>query len=182
MLINSKQADERLNSPMNLMNRLKTVNTRKSAMSLFIPPRVESFNPFTGKEVPSANESSNQRISVDVSSAASGVEHPLENTSLSDTTLDTILENHDSQIRLGLAHDNALNLLNSSVNALALKLEDVKADKLPSVISAASKVVESIRKERNERSKSGADSETHYHFYVPEQKKLASYEVIDVTA
>ena len=50
------------------------------------------------------------------------------------------------------------------------------------MISAASKTVESIRRERNENAKQGKDREVHYHFYTPEQKKVSDYEVIDVTA
>jgi hypothetical protein len=94
--------------------------------------------------------------------------------------LDELVENSESQIKLGLAHDHALDLLQRSVDILSAKLDDVKADKLPSVISAASKVVESIRKERLEVSKSGKDREVHYHFYTPEQRKMDSYEIIEV--
>ncbi len=151
------------------MNRLAAAKTspKKSAMSLFIPPpasRVEvvsteikqtqkSFDPFT---YPVALEESDK------------------------PTIDTILENSDTQIRLGLAHDKALELLNNSVELLATKLDDVRADKLPAVITAASKVVEGIRRERAESAKLGKDREVHYHFYTPQQKTVADYEVIDV--
>ena len=80
------------------------------------------------------------------------------------------------------AHDNALSVLTDAVSELKLRLGEVKADKLPSVITATSKVVESIRRERNEAAKSGKDREVHYHFYVPQQKKLENFEVIDVQA
>ncbi len=132
-------------------------------MSLFIPPatqKKELFNPFPP--------------------AMPVVEPKIESMEAPKVTLDHLLENHESQIKLGLAHDKALDLLNRSVDALSAKLDDVKADKLPSVISAASKTVESIRKERNEASKSGKDREVHYHFYTPEQKSVSQYEIIDV--
>jgi len=175
MIINDKDAAARLNSPMNLINKLRNSNGNKknSAMSLFIPPpsSIKTFNPFIEKEVSSAIcDSSTASVNV-------GVTHPTENTS---PVLNDILENHESQIKLGLAHDKALDLLNRSVEALSNKLDDVRADKLPSVISAASKTVESIRRERSEAAKNGKDREVHYHFYTPEQKKVADYEVIDV--
>ena len=64
---------------------------------------------------------------------------------------------------------------------LALKLDEVKADKLPSVITAASKVVESIRRERMELNKSSKGKDVHYHFYNTEQRKISDYEVIEVS-
>lgn len=97
MLINDKQAEGRLNSPLNLINRLKETSSRKSAMSLFIPPSLRAevikpnFNPFENNS-PTPQNSSLPSIS----------------SNLPETTLDNILENSDSQIRLGLAHDNAL--------------------------------------------------------------------------
>lgn len=165
MIINDKAAASRLNSPLNLINRLKDSNNpRKSAMSLFIPEKkivtLPSFNPFiqTQSDIPETKKDS-----------------PEEATSLSD-----ILENHESQIQLGLAHDNAIKLLNASVSMLSAKLDDVSASKLPAVISAASKTVESIRKERSEAAKNNKDREVHYHFYTPQQNKISDYEVIDV--
>lgn len=173
MLINDKDATSRLESPLNLINRLKNISSRKSAMSLFgvgrSAEKVEkieevkiTFNPFENKKL----EIIPQVL-------------PQVQTS---TKLDDILENNDSQIKLGLAHDKALDLLNRSVEALSAKLDDVRADKLSAVISAASKTVESIRKERSEASKNNKDREVHYHFYTPEQKKISDYEVIDVGA
>lgn len=163
MIINDKQAEGRLNSPLNLINRLKdSSNQRKSAMSLFIPPKIESrtiFNPFQP-------QATLPEIKQDNLPEA--------------TPLEAILENHESQIQLGLAHDNAIKLLNASVSALSAKLDDVRADKLPAVISAASKTVESIRKERNEANKNNKDREVHYHFYTPKQNVISDYEVIEV--
>ena len=173
MIIRDSDAIARLNSPMNLMNQLKN-NTRKSAMSLFIPPTalkitersevaIPSFNPFPAKQEESLPQSSSQA--------------PTSTEQLGD-----ILENHESQIKLGLAHDRALDLLNKSVDMLASKLDKVSAEKLPATITAASKVVESIRKERLANKIHGDDKEVHYHFYTPQQRKVADYEVIDVPA
>lgn len=176
MIVNDKDAVARLNSPMNLINRLKSTS-RKDSMSLFgIGRKIESSTPqlipaVTEKETV-FNPFRTEELSTSVLPSSSQV--PAE------AKLDNIIENHESQIKLGLAHDNALKLLNNSIDALSAKLDDVRADKLPSVISAASKTVESIRKERNEASKNSKDHEVHYHFYTPEQKKISDYEVIDV--
>jgi hypothetical protein len=154
MLLNDEELSKRLNSPMNLMNKLKETNKSKKAkeaMSIFIPPA----RPFTEMKIKDTEKEA----------------HP---------SLDEILANNESQIKLGLAHDRSLNLLAASVELLSNKLDDVRADRLPSVIAAASKVVESIRRERNEASKNNKDREVHYHFYTPEQRKVSDYEVIDV--
>ena len=162
MIISNKEAANRLDSPLNLINRLKNVTNlskRNDAMQLFTGPRQGSqqFNPFEKPQTP-----------------------PVEVPEKEEPSLDTILENSESQIKLGLSHDRSLDLLVRSVDLLATKLDDVKADRLPSVITAASKVVESIRRERSEASKNNKDREVHYHFYTPEQKKVSDFEVIEV--
>lgn len=190
MIINDEDALKRLSSPMNLINRLRRENgngnsSRKSAMSLFgldknkIEIKKESsFNPF--QAAPASSESlavqskeTQPQPTSNLTAPPAGVQQP---------TLSNILENHESQIKLGLAHDNALALLNRSVDMLAAKLDDIRADKLPTVVSAASKVVEGIRKERSEAAKNQKDREVHYHFYTPQQKTISDYEVIDVEA
>lgn len=190
MIVNDKDAATRLNSPMNLINKLKNPKSdRKSAMGLFgigrqtteksveveviknkveiIKPNEEiiiSFNPFQAKEK---------------SSSLVPIKSPSQVPQ--EEKLDNILEDHEAKIKLGLAHDKAIELLNRSVDMLTTKLDDIKADKLPSVISAASKTVESIRRERNESNKNNkADKEVHYHFYTPEQKNVSDYKIIDV--
>ena len=171
MIINDKEAARRLDSSMNLINKLRGLSStspkKNAAMQLFGIGRVapekqiieikSEFNPFQPEPL---------------------VEIPSEPAELN---LDTILVDHESQIKLGLAHDRALELLNLSTEMLLTKLDDVSASKLPSVISAASKTVESIRRERSEASKNNKDREVHFHFYTPEQKKISDYEIIDVT-
>lgn len=176
MIVNDKEALNRLDSPMNLLNQLKRVtkkNERSSAMSLFVPSKKQeekfieevtvTFNPFSTKA-----ESQTSLLPQSTSSSSQS------------ERLEDVLDNPDSQIKLGLAHDKALDLLHRSVEMLSLKLDDVSASKLPAVISAASKTVESIRRERLEQANTGKDREVHYHFYTPEQKKVTDYEVVDV--
>ncbi len=185
MIINDKDAIARLNSPMNLINRLRCASTNNSkknnAMSLF-GIRVEKEDRQIESKIELKQESKQE---LDIKPA---IFNPFQPQALIPSSqvsvqpaLDNILENHESQIKLGLAHDSALELLGNSVRLLATKLDDIKADRLPQVVTAASKVVESIRKERNEASKNNKDREVHYHFYTPQQNKVTDYEVIDVT-
>jgi hypothetical protein len=179
MLLNEQEAAARLKSPLNLINRLKDTS-RKGAMNLFtgggnnagnsvevlkeIVPMAAAlikpspFNPFDKPQ-----------------EVLPEIIQPIE------LKADDIISDPDRKIKLSIAHDRALEVLTSSVELLATKLDDVRADKLPSVIAATSKVVESIRRERNESAKNNKDREVHYHFYTPEQKKIIDYNVIEVT-
>ena len=192
MLVNDSNALKRLNSPGNLINRLneasKNNNRKNNAMSLFIPStsqkkeNIENLE-ITNKKIENLEIKKAEFFNPFSSPPFSQPQAKIQNQEQAETELPKlgdILENHESQIKLGLAHDKALDLLTHSVELLSAKLDDVKADKLPSVISAASKTVESIRKERSEASKNNKDREVHYHFYTPEQKKISDYEVIDV--
>lgn len=164
MIINDDEAKKRLNSPMNLINRLaasRQNSKAKTAMSLFIPPKK------TDMEQKQTEPTKRQTDTLPFQPEPQSV-------------LDEILQNNEAQINLGIAHDKALELLKNSVNLLSAKLDDVKADKLPAVVMSASKVVESIRKERAEASKNNKDREVHYHFYTPLQNTIKDYEVIEV--
>jgi len=177
MILSNKEAEARLSSSNNLINRLRNGSSKNNAMSLFIPNKkleevIKPFNPFSN-----LTNISQDNISQDNTLPAA----PADSIADHSATLDNLIENHDSQVKLGLAHDAALDVLNRSTKMLGEKLDDVRADRLPSVIAAASKVVESIRRERSEASKNSKDREVHYHFYTPQQKKLSDFEVIDVS-
>lgn len=195
MLVNNDAALARLDSPSNLINRLRSSSNspRKDAMNLFGMNRksmaaikkideevnepireevkaevkkeevkeVKTFNPFAHKTSQLDSRSPTQNINII-------------------PQVEQIVQDSESKLKLALAHDSALALLNDSVALLKLKLEDVKADKLPGVITAASKVVEGIRRERSEASKLNKDQEVHYHFYTPQQRKITDFQVIDV--
>jgi hypothetical protein len=158
MIVSDSDAVARLNSPLNLINKLKAhvSKDKKEAMELFTGPITRSQQ---HSHIPTI---------------------PVELPNKDEPNLDTILANNESQIKLGLAHDKSLGLLSRAVDMLDAKLDDVNASKLPAVVIAASKVVESIRRERLESSKNSKDREVHYHFYTPEQKSVADYEVIEV--
>lgn len=189
MLINDKDAAARLASPSNLINKLRSSDSpRKNAMNLFGMGRpsaekleikeIKEVKPIEVKKeelvvIPSFNPFKTNKPDSSTERAELTPSHP---------PIEELIENSDTQIRLAHAHDKALELLNRSVEQLSMKLDDVKADKLPGVITAASKVVDNIRRERNEAVKSGKDREVHYHFYTPQQRKVSDYEVIDVPA
>lgn len=176
MIVNEKEAVARLSSPLNLMNRLAAArggngNSRQNAMAIFGIGKKKETEKIEKLEKIEKIE----KIEEPVSPSS---EQILENQ---DVTVEQIIENSETQIQLTHAHDTALRLLNNSVKQLSEKLDDVKAERLPGVIMAASKVVESIRKERSEAIKSQKDREVHYHFYTPQQKKISDYGIIDVS-
>ena len=197
MIVSDKEAVARLTNPINLINsialRKKNISSSHSkAMSLFglsstsqvkpaiqeklISPAKDDFKPFN----PFENIKS-VVTPILVNESVNEINLELSANLPTQPTVDSILDNSDQHIKLSLAHDSALEVLNTSVAMLALKLDEVKADKLPSVITAASKVVESIRRERIELNKNGKNREVHYHFYTPEQRKISDYEVIEVS-
>jgi hypothetical protein len=172
MLINEKDALARVNSPLNLLNRLRSAPP-KNGMSLFIgktdkaneqnpikiEPAVPAFTPFS----PAFKTASDTTP-----------------TTAESVKLDEILDGAENKIKLAHAHDRALGTLVAAIDQMNMKLDDIKPDKLPSVITATAKVVEGIRRERNEAAKAMSGKAVHLHFYTPTQKKLEDYEVIDV--
>lgn len=186
MIISDKDASARLNSPLNLINRMRSSSPRNgSAMKIFTgnsskPPAVQQ-SVHVPVEVPAVIPETVQAESTPkewVNPFKTAEEIPP--SSSEEPTLDDLLEDSAMNIKLATAHNNAVTLLHSSIEMLATKLDNVKADKLPAVIAAASKTIESIRKERNENAKSNKGKDVHYHFYTPIQKKLSDYEVIEV--
>lgn len=183
MILSDIDAQARLNSPINLINRLKTSsNGRSKAMSLFgiglrpeevkkiDEPAKQSFNPFL-RETPQETISNEK-------------ESPLAATALaiqSDVKTDDIIKDSDRQIKLTIAHDKALDTLTAAVDRMNNTLHEVRPDKLPAIVAATSKVVESIRRERNEAAKGSKDREVHYHFYTPTQRKVIDFDVIEVS-
>lgn len=210
MIIKDDDAIKRLNSPLNLINRLNNQKNgrSKNAMDLFGLNR--SSSPTNDKKEIKAEEnigsdynwsfnSNNERESNDnkvsnitaeaIPRNSNGNGHNAisnEGTTKSNNNneqvrVDDLIDNADNKLMLSTAHNNALKLMSDSINQLATKLDNVRADRLPQVITAASKVVESIRRERLEESRSDKEKDVHYHFYVPVQKKIVDYgQVIDV--
>jgi hypothetical protein len=184
MLLDDKAVIARLNSPLNLINKIASGDLgfkRKGAMQLFTGPDKSdkpTFNPF--KKNPSSSSSLVQPVASKDTEASKDMEHAEASNESDSIRLEDVIENADSQIQLAHAHDSALKLINNSIRELSTKLPDIKADRLPAVMLAAGKIVESIRKERAEVLKRGINNDVHFHFYTPQQKELSEYEIIDV--
>jgi len=174
MIVPEKDAIQRLSSPLNLINRLRTVTPHKpNAMDLF-QGHQGNINTSLALSNPTTAESS------DFVNPFSKTTAVPESPSHSSPNLDTLLDNANSRIKLGIAHDTALDTLVSAVGILKTKLDDMKPDKLPSAIMATSKVVDSIQRQRLDQAKIKSGKEVHYHFYTPTQKKTEDYEIIEV--
>lgn len=198
MIISDNEAVARLTSPGNLINKIKSAGSRNSAMNLFgINRNNVNSNPLASQEIKAAstavildeketieqeeikpffNPFNDKRDFLVLTKQEDKLPSTEQNPSVSN-----LLADSETQIKLGLAHDTALSLLTDSVAMMKIKLDDIKPDKLPAVISAASKVVEGIRRERNEASKNSKGQDVHYHFYTPVSKKISDFEVIEVS-
>lgn len=177
MLINKDDAEKRLSNPLNLMNRLSSLTgeRKRNAMSLFVPSirkEEEKKDSALVSEVPAFNPFNKPTVVIPLSDK--------DDKANPSPSSDELIDDVDTKIALQTAHDNSIKLVNDAINMLANKLDSVKADKLPSVIAGASKVVESIRKERAERDKNGKNQDVHLHFYCPEPRSIDSYEVVEV--
>lgn len=178
MIVSEKEALERLGSPLNLMNRLHTATaSKRDAMGLFgmssqknndnikLNPSPPTFvNPFSKPQT----------------ALPAGQTNSPEFPSSENPDIDNLLDNADSRIKLTLAHDKALDTLVSAVDMVKNKLDDIKPEKLATVIAATSKVVDQIQRQRLESNKIKSGKEVHFHFYTPTQKKVDEYDVIDV--
>ena len=174
MLINNKEADSRLNSPNNLLNKLRNGslnNNKRSAMNLFgigvkkeILEGKNNNNPFSGA-IATVSKTMIPEIITGVVTDDKGA------------VLDSILDNAESKIKMEIVHNEALDTLVSAIRETKAGLIGVSAPKAADVAAKMSKIVDSIRSERN---KSGNTKAVHLHFYTPEQKKLEEYETVNV--
>ncbi len=176
MIIKDKDALARLHSPDNLLNRLSSASrgtsSRKGAMDLF---GVASRNNTLMTNVIQADEptisETNQELVPPSAPARESPQVP---------TIDNLLENADTKIKLAQVHDLALTTLHSAITTMSIKLDDVKPEKLPAVIAAMGKTVNDIRREQNEAVRNKDGNRVNIIFYTPEQRKLTDYAVIDV--
>lgn len=166
MLIKEDEVSKRLNNPLNLINQMKNNKKNNEAMALFIPSINKPIKTETGT-----------KAIFNPFDKAGDVEAETK-----DISTDELVSEGDAKIKLALAHDRALEVMTRAISVAGLKLDDIKADKLPGVIVAMSKVVGSIRQERIERDKVNKGNDVHLHFYCPEQKKIEQYQVIEVTS
>lgn len=165
MLISDDEASVRLNSPLNLMNRLRRAspssNKAKAAMELFtgMKPAAEPVHvPEVLPAVPSRQSSS-------LPSNA--------------PTLDSILDNADTKIKQELIHNAATTAMEEAIKQLTLKLPEAsKPHQLADIAAKMSRIVKDIRDDR--KGVDSRDKQVHVHFYTPEAKKITEYKEIEV--
>ena len=190
MIVSESDALSRLGSPLNLMNRMRAAgSSRRDAMGLFginqkqaaepaqTSTPVNNFNPFPAKSETALTvrpASTDSRPAVPIAPTI-----PAEEDTKSE--LDKLLDNADSTIKLGLAHNKALETLTAAIDETKLHIAEIKPEKLPAVITAMSKVVSDIQRQRIENKKSNVDNRSvHFHYYTQTQKKVEDYDVIEV--
>lgn len=186
-------------------NSNQSSSKNSKAMSLFVPgknsvqiaeqnsnplrkvsPAVPSFNPFADRvniipqSLPADVRSQSQDVRINEHNNLPPTAESNTNSADESVKIEDLLDGADNKIHLATAHNEALSVLNSALTELKLKITEVNPGRLPSVIQAASKVVEGIRRERNESAKNGGNKSVHYHFYTPHQKTVSDYEVIEV--
>ena len=175
MIISSEEAVKRLDSPLNLINRMRdnghaSSSTRSKAMELFgigkrkeSPDKIEAVS-YLPSPQPSDNDNSSSEVKV---------------PELVDDSrnIDDVVNDANAKIKLSLAHDAALDTLVKSLQIINNKLDEIPAKQVVSVASATSKIVNEIRTERN---KTVGTKSVHLHFYSPEQKKISDYEEVTV--
>lgn len=203
MILNDNDALKRLNSSDNLMNKIKALpannGSRSAVMGLFglgrtntkpdtsiaaeSKPDIEATPITKPIEIPDFPKTT---FTSPFKKAAPVETKPAIKTGEvlppTEPKIDELIGNVNAQVKLAQAHDLALLTLNETLTTLRAKLDDLKPDKLAGVISATSKVVEGIRKERSEAAKSSKGQDVHYHFYTPVQKSVTDYEVKEITS
>lgn len=192
MIISDKTALERLTSPNNLLNRLSKSESRGKAMSLFgigrsdrkqeiaevtvpvSPPR-SFLNPFSNKPEAKPDEVIT-KPSTELATRLTEAIAPATGVSI-----DQIVDNADSKIKLELVHDNALDVMKLTIDQIKNNLPNLdNPAKLADVAAKMGKIVDSIRTNKINEAKVNENRQVHYHFYTPEQTKIEEFQVIDV--
>lgn len=179
MLINDKEADKRLGSSQNLINKIKSVSPGKSkAMQLFGIGRQTITSPFSS---PSSSyiEKKADLIQPVPPAATSTFTKQVTAEESEQSPLDDFVKNADDKIKMELIRSAATDALLTSVKQLAIQLPAMESpDKLANVASKMSRIINELESKDN-RNKDGET--VHYHFYMPEQRKIEQYEVIEVS-
>lgn len=181
MLINNKSAEERLKSPNNLFNKLRSAASQqgknRNVMGLFGVGRKEEGELRSGtKEVngiklpvfESKSEVKIPEVLPALNQPASGLNSP---------TIDDLVNNPENNIKLEAVHDKALTTLHAAMNEINRRLPEVnKVKDLADIAAKMNKVVTDIRAEKSKRNDN--IESVHLHFYTPERKKLTDYQEV----
>ena len=178
MILSDDDLKKRMTNPMNLLNKPKgnISSARENAMSLFIKPSLSKVEEKKDSSVPVTA----------LTPADSPFEKPVEETPAKESAIeigtDELIEDADARINLAAAHNNAIAVMNTAIGRVKNGIEDIDVRKLPGVITAMSRVVSEIQKTKLEHEKINKGTEVFHHFYMPEQKKIEAYEVIEVSS
>jgi hypothetical protein len=178
MILSDDDLKKRMTNPMNLLNKPKgnISSARENAMSLFIKPSLSKVEEKKDSSVPvPALTPANSPFE-----PAKTQEIPVKESAIEIGT-DELIEDADARINLAAAHNNAIAVMNTAIGRVKNGIEDIDVRKLPGVITAMSRVVSEIQKTKLEHEKINKGTEVFHHFYMPEQKKIESYEVIEVS-
>lgn len=170
MILSDSDLQKRLNNPLNLLNKPKgeRASHEPKGMSLFIKPSIEEKKE---KIIPPA-------VAASIFDSVKAIP-PSESDTV---TTDELISDVDARVNLELAHDNAIHVMNHAIGRVKDEVNNLDVKRLPSLITAMSKVVTEIQRTKLEHQKVSKGTEVHHHFYMPEQKKLEAYEVIEVAS
>lgn len=170
MLISDKEASKRLNSPMNLFNRMRTGSLRSHSESNSKSKAMDLFG-IGKKNDPFKNAIAAPKEEVTVIVTPEVIEE--KDNDVASQILDV-----DTKVKERLIHKTAVNILSKTMSELENKLPELAAPKLADVAVKMSKVIDTINNAKNR------DRETerpvHLHFYSPEQRKLSDYSEVTV--
>jgi len=186
MLINSKAADERLTSGSNLINRLRAGREgsgRGGSLAIFgvgrtkeQPPAQENKLTFT---IPTFEARTELIVSPPASQVASSDSSQSTNLQPATPTLDQLVPNANTELKLTQVHDKAVDVLHTAMDEVKRRLPEVqKVKDVAAIVAQMNKVVTDIRTDRNKKEK--PDGDVHIHFYTPERRQLNDYPVIEV--
>jgi len=181
MILSDDDLKKRMTNPMNLLNKPKgnISSARENAMSLFIKPSLSKVEEKKDSSVPVPALTPAKLISPFESLKQEEI--PAKESALEIGT-DELIEDADARINLAAAHNNAIAVMNTAIGRVKNGIEDIDVRKLPGVITAMSRVVSEIQKTKLEHEKINKGTEVFHHFYMPEQKKIEAYEVIEVSS
>lgn len=177
MIVSDKEALGRLSSPNNLMNRLRTSSSpRSQAMNLFIPSSrpapFQPTNPFTNTATNHQSDSPPTELASNPTVLTPEVVQGISS--------DDILDNSDAKIKLSLAHNKALDVMVRMLDVVGNKIDDVRPASMGSILSALTKTVDNIRRERIKLNEDNKGKNVHFHFYEPARNKIEDYDSLDV--
>lgn len=132
MLLTDDEIQDRLESPLNLMNRLKEISGKKEKVS-YLPEKEK-------KPVKEDDDDFNNQSLAPVSDSL-----PFQPPSIEE-----LIDNFENRIRAGQIVNSALEVMQTTVDQLRVRVldDDVKPEKLSRIAGDMSKVIDSFRGEK----------------------------------